>query len=226
MDFLVKFASAFMGVFQLGGEQFMGWVTGIIPTILMLLVMMNAVIALIGDERIEVIAKVCTSNPLLRYAVLPWLSAFMLGNPMALSMGKFMPEYYKPSYYAAASYHCHTNSGIFPHINPHQQRYLPPHQPLRDPDLPRYRTGCHRSWPGCHSPGSALHAGRLHRQLHLRMGDRLHHRFRPETAGHQAQQRAQGKGLIIRSIRHHPFFKKPFIERKSSAVPVQPAQRP
>ena len=107
-----------MGVFQLGGEQFMGWVTGIIPTILMLLVMMNAVIALIGDERIEVIAKVCTSNPLLRYAVLPWLSAFMLGNPMALSMGKFMPEYYKPSYYAAASYHCHTNSGIFPLINP------------------------------------------------------------------------------------------------------------
>ena len=80
MDFLVKFASAFMGVFQLGGEQFMGWVTGIIPTILMLLVMMNAIIALIGDERIEVI--------------------------------------YKPSYYAAASYHCHTNSGIFPHINP------------------------------------------------------------------------------------------------------------
>ena len=109
MEFLVKFASAFMGVFQLGGEQFMGWVTGIIPTILMLLVMMNAIIALIGDERIEVIAKVCTSNPLLRYAVLPWLSAFMLGNPMA---------FYKPSYYAAASYHCHTNSGIFPHINP------------------------------------------------------------------------------------------------------------
>ena len=80
MDFLVKFASAFMGVFQLGGEQFMGWVTGIIPTILMLLVMMNAIIALIGDERIEVIAKVCTSNPLLRYAVLPWLSAFMLAG--------------------------------------------------------------------------------------------------------------------------------------------------
>ena len=118
MDFLVKFASAFMSVFQAGGTQFMGWVTGIIPTILMLLVMMNAIIALIGDERIEAIAKVCTSNPILRYAVLPWVSAFMLGNPMALSMGKFMPEFYKPSYYAAASYHCHTNSGIFPHINP------------------------------------------------------------------------------------------------------------
>ena len=118
MDFLVKFASAFMSVFQAGGANFVSWVTGIIPTILMLLVMMNAIIALIGDERIEVIAKVCTSNPILRYAVLPWVSAFMLGNPMALSMGKFMPEFYKPSYYASASYHCHTNSGIFPHINP------------------------------------------------------------------------------------------------------------
>ena len=76
MDFLVKFASAFMSVFQAGGANFVSWVTGIIPTILMLLVMMNAIIALIGDERIEVIAKVCTSNPILRYAVLPWVSAF------------------------------------------------------------------------------------------------------------------------------------------------------
>ena len=102
-----------MSVFQAGGANFVSWVTGIIPTILMLLVMMNAIIALIGDERIEVIAKFCTSNPVTRYAVLPWVSAFMLGNPMALSMGKFMPEFYKPSYYASASYHCHTNSGIF-----------------------------------------------------------------------------------------------------------------
>ncbi len=118
MDFIVKLAAGFMNLFTLGGQQFMNWVTGIIPTILMLLVLMNAIIALIGDQRVEKIAKVCTSNPILRYAVLPFISAFMLGNPMALSMGKFMPEFYKPSYYASASYHCHTNSGIFPHINP------------------------------------------------------------------------------------------------------------
>ena len=117
MDYIVGLASGFMNLFTLGGEQFKSWVVGIVPTITVLLVLMNAIIALAGQERVDKLARVCTSNPLLRYAVLPWVSAFMLGNPMALSMGKFMPEYYKPSYYAAATYHCHTNSGIFPHIN-------------------------------------------------------------------------------------------------------------
>lgn len=117
MDFIVNLASRFMGLFALGGEQFMSWVTGIIPTILMLLVLMNAIIALAGQERVNTLATICTGNPLLRYALLPFVSAFMLGNPMALSMGKFMPEFYKPCYYASATYHCHTNSGIFPHIN-------------------------------------------------------------------------------------------------------------
>lgn len=117
MESIVNIASGFMNLFTLGGEQFKNWVVGIVPTITVLLVLMNAIIALAGQDRVDKLARVCTSNPLLRYAVLPWVSAFMLGNQMALSMGKFMPEYYKPSYYASATYHCHTNSGIFPHIN-------------------------------------------------------------------------------------------------------------
>ncbi|MCI8939799.1 MAG: PTS glucitol/sorbitol transporter subunit IIC [Dorea sp.] len=117
MDFIVKLASGFMNLFTLGGTQFVSWVTGIIPTIVMLLILMNAIIALVGDEKIEKIARICTGNPILRYMVLPFVSAFMLGNPMALSIGKFMPEFYKPCYYASATYHCHTNNGIFPHIN-------------------------------------------------------------------------------------------------------------
>lgn len=117
MNTIVNLASGFMNLFTLGGEQFMSWVVGIVPTITVLLVLMNAIIALAGQDRINTLARVCTSNPILRYAVLPWASAFMLGNPMALSMGKFMPEFYKPCYYASATYHCHTNSGIFPHIN-------------------------------------------------------------------------------------------------------------
>lgn len=117
MDFIVNLAAGFMNLFQLGGEQFMSWVTGIIPTIVMLLVLMNAIMAIAGEATVARVAKVCTGNPVLRYAVLPFVSAFMLGNPMALSIGKFMPEFYKPAYYASATYHCHTNNGIFPHIN-------------------------------------------------------------------------------------------------------------
>ncbi|MCQ2492933.1 MAG: PTS glucitol/sorbitol transporter subunit IIC [Lachnospiraceae bacterium] len=117
MNTIVNLASGFMNLFTLGGQQFMSWVVGIVPTIAVLLVLMNAIIALAGQERINSLAKICTSNPVLRYAVLPFVSAFMLGNPMALSMGKFMPEFYKPSFYASVTYHCHTNSGIFPHIN-------------------------------------------------------------------------------------------------------------
>lgn len=117
MEVVVNVANSFMNLFKLGGEQFMNWVTGIIPTILMLLVLMNAIIMLVGDKRVEKLAKVCSKNPFLRYLVLPFVACFMLGNPMALSIGKFMPEFYKPCYYASATYHCHTNSGIFPHIN-------------------------------------------------------------------------------------------------------------
>lgn len=117
MEFIVNLAAGFMNLFTLGGQQFMSWVTGIIPTIVMLLVLMNAIMAIAGEATVARVARVCTGNPVLRYAVLPFISAFMLGNPMALSIGKFMPEFYKPAYYASATYHCHTNNGIFPHIN-------------------------------------------------------------------------------------------------------------
>lgn len=117
MDIIVNLAEGFMGLFDAGAETFVGWVTSIVPRVLLLLIFMNALIALIGQERINKFAKVCSGNVILAYGILPFLSAFMLGNPMALSMGKFMPERMKPSYYASASYHCHTNSGLFPHIN-------------------------------------------------------------------------------------------------------------
>ena len=118
MDALINFAEGFMGLFALGAEMFIGWVSGIVPQVLLLLIAMNTLIRLIGDERINRFARFSAKNPLLRYMVVPFLGAFMLGNPMALSLGRFMPERYKPSYYASASYFCHTSRGVIPHIKP------------------------------------------------------------------------------------------------------------
>ncbi len=117
MEILVDLASGFMGLFDSGAATFASWVVGIVPKVLLLLVFMNALIAFIGQERINKFARLCSKNVVLAYGILPFVAAFMLGNPMALSIGKFLPERMKPSYYASASFHCHTNSGIFPHIN-------------------------------------------------------------------------------------------------------------
>ncbi len=118
MDYIIKFAEGFMNLFNTGATTFIGWMTSIVPVVFMLLIAMNTLINLIGEEKINKLAKVSTKNPVLRYMILPFLGAFMLGNPTALSLGRFMPERLKPSFYASASYFCHTSSGVFPHINP------------------------------------------------------------------------------------------------------------
>lgn len=118
MQFITKFAESFMGLFQTGAETFISWMTGIVPVVLMLMVLMNTLIAFLGEDKVVKVAKISAKNPFTRYLVLPFLSAFMLGNPMSFTMARFLPEYYKPSYYAAQAQFCHTSNGVFPHINP------------------------------------------------------------------------------------------------------------
>ncbi|MFZ0530653.1 MAG: PTS glucitol/sorbitol transporter subunit IIC [Propionicimonas sp.] len=117
MNFIVNAATWFAGLFKAGAETFVSWMTGIVPVVLMLLIAMNSLIQLIGQDRINRLATKAGGNPVSRYLVLPFLGAFMLANPMALSLGRFLPEKFKPSYYASAAQFCHTSNGVFPHIN-------------------------------------------------------------------------------------------------------------
>ena len=118
MKIITDFASGFMGLFQTGGKTFISWMSSIVPVVLLLLVLMNTIIAFLGEERMNKLAMSSAKNPVTRYMILPFLAAFMLGNPMAFTMGRFLPEFYKPSFYASQAQFCHTSNGVFPHINP------------------------------------------------------------------------------------------------------------
>lgn len=119
---LAKGAEWFIKLFTLGGETFAGLVSGIIPTLIVLLTVFNAVIRLIGPEKIDALGEMAGRPGLqyypLRYLVLPILAVFFLTNPMAYTMGRFLPERYKPAFYDSAVSYVHPPLGIFPHVNP------------------------------------------------------------------------------------------------------------
>lgn len=118
MNYVVKAAEWFVGLFQEGAKTFIDWMGSIVPLVLMLLIAMNSIIQLIGEDRINKFAEKAGGNIVSRYLLLPFLGSFMLCNPMVHSLGRFLPERYKPSYFASAAQFCHTSNGIFPHINP------------------------------------------------------------------------------------------------------------
>jgi PTS system glucitol/sorbitol-specific IIC component len=117
MDWIIQLAEGFIGMFQKGGETFVGMLTGIVPTLLCLITAVNAIIKLVGEERIHKFAQKCTGNMILRYTVFPLLAVFFLTNPMAYTFGKFLPEYQKPAFYDSSVSLVHPITGLFPHAN-------------------------------------------------------------------------------------------------------------
>ncbi len=118
LNFMVNAAEWFIGLFREGANTFLSWMTSIVPLVLMLLIAMNALIALVGEERINKFASKAGSNVFSRYLILPWIGAFFLTNPAAFTLGRFLPEAYKPGYFASVAQMVHTNNGLFPHNNP------------------------------------------------------------------------------------------------------------
>jgi PTS system glucitol/sorbitol-specific IIC component len=115
-------AEWFINLFNEGGKTFASLVVGIIPTLIVLLTVFNAIVRLIGPEKIERLGEVAARPGLqyypVRYLALPIVSVFFLTNPMAYTMGRFLPERFKPAFYDSAVSYVHPPLGIFPHVNP------------------------------------------------------------------------------------------------------------
>lgn len=119
---LATAAEDFIAVFNKGGTVLLSLMGGILPTLIVLLTAVNALVRLIGPEKIENLGKAAARPGLqwypVRYIVLPFVAVFVLTNPMAYTMGRFLPERFKPAFYDSAVSFVHPILGIFPHANP------------------------------------------------------------------------------------------------------------
>lgn len=115
-------AEYFIGIFQTGSEWFTGVVVGIVPLLIVLLTGVNALIAFIGQEKVNKFAALAGrpgwQYTFVRYLALPVVAVVTLTNPMAYTLGTFVPERNKPAFYDAAVSFVHPPLGILPHVNP------------------------------------------------------------------------------------------------------------
>ena len=119
---LATAAEDFIKVFNKGGSVLLSLMGGILPTLVVLLTAVNALVRIIGPEKIENLGKAAARPGIqwypVRYIILPFVAGFVLTNPMAYTMGRFLPERYKPAFYDSAVSFVHPILGIFPHANP------------------------------------------------------------------------------------------------------------
>lgn len=118
---LSRAAEWFIGLFQAGAETFTGLVVGIVPLLIVLLTFFNALIRIIGQERINRVAELAGRPGIaytpLRFLILPVLSVIFLTNPMAYTLGTFLPERNKAAFYDSAVSFVHPVLGLLPHAN-------------------------------------------------------------------------------------------------------------
>jgi glucitol/sorbitol PTS system EIIC component len=115
---LGRAAEGFIGLFQAGADVFVGFVTGIIPLLIVLLTAFYTLTNLIGEERVHRVARFAAGTIFTRYTLLPVLAVFFLTNPMCYTFGTFLDEKYKPAFYDSTVSFVHPPLGLFPHVNP------------------------------------------------------------------------------------------------------------
>lgn len=109
--------SHFIGLFNASGEQFVGLVTGILPTLIVLLTFMYALTMFIGEQRVTRAVQWSARWWITRYTIMPMLAVLMLTNPMCYTFGRYLPERHKPAFYDSAVSFVHPVTTFFPYAN-------------------------------------------------------------------------------------------------------------
>ncbi len=114
MNYIEWFGTNFIGLFEAGGKQFVSFMTGIVPLLIVLLTFTYSIIAFIGEERVNRAIQFSAKNMILRYTLMPVLSVLMLTNPMAYTFGRFVKEHQKPAFYdSVVSFFCIQSQDYF-----------------------------------------------------------------------------------------------------------------
>jgi PTS system glucitol/sorbitol-specific IIC component len=109
--------SHFIGLFNASGQQFVGLITGILPTLIVLLTFMYALTMFIGEQRVTRAVQWSARWWITRYTIMPMLAVLMLTNPMCYTFGRYLPERYKPAFYDSAVSFVHPVTTFFPYAN-------------------------------------------------------------------------------------------------------------
>ncbi|HEX6355935.1 PTS glucitol/sorbitol transporter subunit IIC [Actinophytocola sp.] len=109
--------SHFIGLFNASGQQFVGLITGILPTLIVLLTFMYALTMFIGEQRVTRAVQWSARWWITRYTIMPMLAVLMLTNPMCYTFGRYLPERFKPAFYDSAVSFVHPVTTFFPYAN-------------------------------------------------------------------------------------------------------------
>ncbi len=117
LDAIIWAGEHFIGLFNEAGKQFAGLVTGILPTLIVLLTGMYALISFIGEERVTRAVRWSARWWITRYTIMPVLAVLILTNPMCYTFGRFLRERHKPAFYDSAVSFVHPVTTFFPYAN-------------------------------------------------------------------------------------------------------------
>lgn len=110
-------AEHFIGLFNASGQALMGLITGILPTLIVLLTLMYAITTWVGEARMTRAVQWSARWAITRYTLMPIIAVILLTNPMCYSFGIYLPERQKPAFYDSAVSFVHPVTAFFPHAN-------------------------------------------------------------------------------------------------------------